>query len=107
VWAVVPSGFRGAPLHEHQERRVGAADRRVAARPIDFPDRRAAGGGRPRRRVLTPGYERGWLAFQVQGDERVRRRLAPIPSGWEGMSDAELAALCARAQPFQRTGEVR
>ncbi|HEV3052770.1 MAG TPA: hypothetical protein VGX50_20820, partial [Longimicrobium sp.] len=36
----------------------------------------------------------GWLAFQAG---TVRRRAAPIPLGWERMSDVELAALCSRA----------
>jgi hypothetical protein len=39
--------------------------------------------------------ESGWLAF-VSRDER--RRLAPFPSGWEGVGATELERLCAMAR---------
>ena len=45
--------------------------------------------------AVSAGMELGWLAF-VHGAEK--RRLAPIPSGWEQVSDAELLALCATAR---------
>ena len=49
---------------------------------------------------LNPDLARGWLSFESGND---RRRLAPIPSGWETVDDEELAALCRRALP---TGPV-
>ena len=36
----------------------------------------------------------GWLCFESAVE---KRRLWPIPSGWELLSDMELTALCARA----------
>ena len=36
----------------------------------------------------------GWLCFE---SDREKRRLWPIPSGWELLSDAELTNLCASA----------
>lgn len=42
---------------------------------------------------------RGWLTFEA-GPRR--RRLAPIPDGWEDASDAELSAYCARAEATGR-----
>jgi|SRR5690349_4651838 len=36
----------------------------------------------------------GWLCFE---SAREKRRLWPIPSGWELLSDMELKALCASA----------
>lgn len=47
-------------------------------------------------RTLGPSLGGGWLAFQA-GTER--RRLAPIPDGWEDTSDEALRALCKRAAP--------
>jgi hypothetical protein len=43
---------------------------------------------------VSPGLELGWLVFESAFE---RRRLAPIPSDWERLSDDELSALCARA----------
>jgi hypothetical protein len=60
---------------------------------------------RPERRVhdeppgmrvhLTPGFEGGWLRFE-SGDER--RRLAPIPLGWEGAPEHALRTFCREAR---------
>ena len=36
----------------------------------------------------------GWLAFESTSE---RRRLSPIPPGWETAPESELAQLCARA----------
>ena len=45
-------------------------------------------------RDLSPELADGWLSFDCGLD---RRRLAPIPSGWESLDDEELAELCRRA----------
>ena len=37
----------------------------------------------------------GWLAFQAG---EIRRRLAPVPDGWEGASDEELRRWCDAAE---------
>lgn len=47
---------------------------------------------------LRPEYASGWLAFESpQG----RRRLVPIPNGWEGWPSEELCAACSRATPHK------
>ena len=38
----------------------------------------------------------GWLCFE---SDREKRRLWPIPAGWEQLDDTELTALCAAAVP--------
>jgi hypothetical protein len=91
VWAVAPSWV---------ERRTGR-DRRgpttLERAVFDHlhPERRT----HSRRRGLSDSGPRvkisadltgGWLAFEG-GNQR--RRLTPIPAGWEEMSDDELAAL--------------
>ncbi len=95
VWAVAPSWV---------ERRTGR-DRRgpttLERAVFDHlhPERRT----HSRRRGLSDSGPRvkisadltgGWLAFEGRNE---RRRLTPIPEGWEGMSEAELAALSRKA----------
>ena len=44
---------------------------------------------------LDPALAQGWLAFDdLKGH---RRRLAPVPYGWEESTDAQLRGLLARA----------
>jgi hypothetical protein len=46
---------------------------------------------------LDPALAEGWIAFDnLHGD---RRRLAPIPEGWELSSDEQLRGLLTRARP--------
>lgn len=47
-------------------------------------------------KVLSKGFEKGWLPFESSAE---RRRLAPIPHGWEAMSDTKLRALLTVAIP--------
>ncbi len=49
---------------------------------------------------LTGPMQQGWLTFE-SGDDR--RRLAPIPDGWERASDEQLRAFCSRAERLTRT----
>src|SRR5688572_20429788 len=85
------------------ERRAGRDRRRRGAGPgvppVGIADRRTA--DRRRLRDLTGARARvverftgGWLAFESPTE---RRRLAPIPPGWEDATDAELAVMCERA----------
>ena len=79
VWDVHPTAV---------ERRVNS-DRR--GKPRESPDRRQ----RREVRLVVPSELRdGWLAFHTLGE---RRRVAPIPSGWEYLTDQELARLAGHA----------
>ena len=94
VWDVLP---------QWTERRSGEERRRsdddptveppVLERRAKRPDRRTGGGEGARIRIAE-GLSRGWLAFESGPD---KRRLAPIPVGWDQLSDRELEALLARA----------
>lgn len=93
MWNVTPYAMQDA------ERRTG--ERRLAKGVVyTGPERR---GGRERRMrtpgLLTPGLEAGWLCFE-RGDEK--RRLSPIPAGWDEASDEELEALFQQARPVTR-----
>jgi len=93
VWDVVPyKTYAG-------ERR--ASDRRVAqSGAYTGPERRT---GRDRRirtaTLMTPGLENGWLCFENQAD---KRRLTPIPSGWDEAAETELEGLLERARSVRR-----
>lgn len=81
VWEVQPCSMERR-LHDDPERRPHV-DRRCSA-PV------------ARIRVDNPHFSQGWLAFE-SGLEK--RRLCPIPSQWESLTDAELASLASQASP--------
>jgi len=70
------------------DRRAGR-ERRSGGRQVS--DRRQRSEARV---AVEPEFRKGWLAFQSGADWR---RLAPIPEGWESISDNDLLALLARA----------
>ncbi len=78
VWAVRPGTV---------ERRYGAPDRR----PLPRHERRRGAGAQDRAAISNSG----WLVCETAGE---KRRLAPIPSGWESLSDEALAELCVSAR---------
>jgi hypothetical protein len=75
------------------DRRAGR-ERRTGGRSAD--DRRQKVEARV---SVEPEFRSGWLAFQSGVDWR---RLAPIPDGWESMSDVELRGLLSRAGTDER-----
>ena len=96
VWSTIPSLAERRRLARRKPTATGARDRGTIA------ERRR---GRERRRVaesraaVSSGFEQGWLTFE---SDLEKRRLVPIPEGWEVLSDAALAALCARATPVAK-----
>jgi hypothetical protein len=94
VWAVRPQ----RETERHLERRQHA-DRRTSAAPATIIERRRGGGAERRRQLAGRGivvhHPEGWLTFQTG---TARRRLSPIPDGWDEGSDADLARLLASAE---------
>lgn len=88
MWNVVP-GHRG-----EEERRRGY-DRRSPDPVLLYrgPERRELDDRRSQHAALP---QAGWLVFE-SGSER--RRLMPIPPGWEVRSESDLERLCGRAKP--------
>jgi hypothetical protein len=84
AWEVRPSAV---------ERRL-RVERRVFDR--DTPDRRRR---REFRLVMPPELQTGWLAFQRAAH---KVRLAPIPEGWQSLSDQELTVLLGKASKRSR-----
>ena len=98
VWEVQPGQF----VIGATERRAGL-DRRVAPAPDPVIERRRGSERRVRARHAVTGIGTelagGWLTFQAGP---MRRRLAPVPDGWDRLADAELATLCGRASTALR-----
>ena len=86
------------------ERRLTPADRRQPRyRPWPGTERRSGADRRTvsqRRITLAEGYGRGWLTFESLQE---KRRLIPVPSHWEGLSNGELRALCDKAKPVAKS----
>jgi hypothetical protein len=101
VWNVVPGAWRqGWSGNE-----LRTVDRRCPDPVLRYtgPERRVAnrrtGSTAVAAPVVTGDLAAGWVTFE-SGTER--RRLTPIPDGWEDLPEAELAALCDRAVPVPR-----
>jgi hypothetical protein len=88
VWQVTVSRSerRQRPTRRGEERSKSDRRRRVELRPrgLRIPARLAA----------------GWLCFECAIE---KRRLVPVPPGWQRMSDRGLEALCARAIGMPKT----
>ena len=101
VWLVMPT----AAERRESERRV-LADRRLESRPDDG-ERRAILDRRrsAHRRVgVAAVYANGWLCFE--SDEE-KRRLAPVPKGWEAATADDLQSWCLSARRVVKCGPER
>ena len=95
AWDVVPTSAE----RRERERRTHLSLSATRQLPLGSAERRR--GDRRRfqtdaRAPISPALIRGWVVFQSRGE---RRRLAPIPLGWERLGTGELRALCQQAAP--------
>jgi hypothetical protein len=85
------------------ERRLKGIDRRHPSHFAWKGAERRAGMDRrlmnQRRITLAEGYGGGWLTFESLDQ---KRRLTPIPSRWEDVTQPELRALCEKAKRIVR-----
>jgi hypothetical protein len=85
------------------ERRLSGGDRRHPRHfPWTGPERRVGSDRRlttQRRITLGQGYGSGWLTFESLDE---KRRLVPIPSDWENLSQTELRMLCDKAKRISK-----
>jgi hypothetical protein len=97
VWNVVPGAWRHTLAVGHERR---MSDRRSPDPVLRYtgPERRK-GERRKMLSVLSPGLAAGWLTFECAHE---RRRLSPVPGGWEALTDAALEKLCASATVVPR-----
>jgi hypothetical protein len=85
------------PPHRVYNNARGGAERRTRVTPGYSPERRS--GGDRRRRIMNPHLQAGWVCFTSGGS---KRRLYPPPPGWDAASEAELEAMCERAEDGAR-----
>jgi hypothetical protein len=85
VWDTRPTIIDRRAGRERRRGNRAAEDRRQKSEP---------------RVSVEPEFRKGWLAFQSGEDWR---RLAPIPDGWDTLSDRELLALLDRATATEPT----
>src|SRR4051794_29478436 len=79
AWEVHPAAVERRLADDRRSVNRGSADRRKE----------------PEFRLVIPGELRGgWLALRARTE---KLRLAPIPEGWEHLSDEELVLLVSRA----------
>lgn len=74
------------------------------ARDMEWEVRAIKPATRDRRApVVRADHANGWLLFTL-GLER--RRLAPLPPGWDQASEEDLKRWCERAERVQATGRI-
>lgn len=90
VWDVVPQRLRGGEERRSGERRGGGVMAYSGPERRSGPDRRARGAG-----GTAPAYAAGWLCFESPTE---KRRLSPIPFGWDEAGEEDLRWLVDRAK---------
>jgi hypothetical protein len=88
VWHVAAS------RSERRERATRRSEERAKS------DRRRRSEPHPRRMRVTAPMSAGWLCFESMSE---KRRLVPVPPGWQRMSNRGLEELCARAIATAKT----
>ena len=99
VWQVHPS----AAERRFVQRRVKDEDRTDSAERRSGEERRAE--DKPpgiTRATIAPEFTYGWLCFETIGE---KRRLAPVPEGWDRADDETIEQWCcvAKAVPRRKT----
>ena len=51
------------------------------------------------RATIAPEFTYGWLCFETAGE---KRRLAPVPEGWDRADDGMIEQWCCQAKPVTR-----
>jgi hypothetical protein len=92
VWQVHPAASerRFSERRVREEERVDAAERRTGH------ERRE---GQLSRTPVAAEFVYGWLCFETVGE---KRRLAPVPEGWDRADDETIEQWCCVAKPVVR-----
>ncbi|MGH7603673.1 MAG: hypothetical protein ACRENK_06700 [Gemmatimonadaceae bacterium] len=99
VWQVHPA----AAERRYSQRRVRDEHLSDAAERRSGLDRRLENISR---NPVAPEFTYGWLCFETQGE---KRRLAPVPEGWDRADDETIEQWCCVAKPVVRrpSGTIR
>lgn len=99
VWQVQPTSLERRLIQRRvkDEERVDAAERRTRH------ERREE---RLSRSPVATEFASGWLCFETMGE---KRRLAPVPEGWDRADDETIKQWCSVAKPVMRrpSGPIR
>lgn len=92
VWEVRPS----AAERRYLQRRIREEDRRQSSERRSGEERRRS---QLSRTPVASEFARGWLCFECPSE---KRRLAPVPEGWERAKDDTIEQWCCSARPVVR-----
>ena len=100
MWQVHPS----AAERRFSQRRIIDDDRADKAERRSGDERRV--GARDARAPVAAEFTYGWLCFETTGE---KRRLAPVPEGWDRADDETIEQWCCVAKPATRrkTSEMK
>lgn len=96
VWMVMPTSMERRRGEEFG--RSSASGSSDSATMAGVTERRRSDTGP--RTVVSPGFENGWLCFESKAGEK--RRLVPVPDGWETASAEKLWMWCRAAAEVPR-----
>jgi hypothetical protein len=94
VWQVHPS----AAERRFVQRRVKDEDRIDSAERRSGQERRVSEASRARANIAEE-FTFGWLCFECATE---KRRLAPVPEGWDRADDETIEQWCCAAKPVVR-----
>lgn len=103
MWQVHPA----AAERRFVQRRVKDEDRGDAAERRSGEERRLSEKEKAiARATVAPEFTYGWLCFETAGE---KRRLAPVPEGWDRADDETIEQWCciAKAVPRRKTDPAR
>ena len=96
VWQVHPS----AAERRFVQRRVNDDERGDALERRSGDERRVGEKEHTiSRATIAPEFTYGWLCFETAGE---KRRLAPVPEGWDRADDETIEQWCCVAKPVAR-----
>lgn len=99
VWNVVPHVLQDGTERRFNVRRGPEPEPHDPERR-EHPERRSAADRRARPRMhLSPALQGGWLVFEAETE---KRRITPIPQGWDSLPDDELDRIRLSADPVPR-----
>jgi hypothetical protein len=100
VWQVHPS----AAERRFVQRRVkdqerGEAGERRSGEERRLSEQKSQKSHGMTRATIAPEFTYGWLCFETIGE---KRRLAPVPEGWDRADDETIEQWCCVAKPVPR-----
>jgi hypothetical protein len=106
VWQVHPAAAerRFSQRRQHDDDRTDSAERRSGR---DRRESETPAPPRPKQyATVAAEFAYGWLCFETVGE---KRRLAPVPEGWERADDETIEQWCCVAKPVTRrpSGSIR